>query len=257
MFLKKQLNNRLAIHMGRAFEYRKATKLKRWGHMARTFTKIGKAIEVSVQQAGPDPASNTRLRLLIQNAKAENMPKDNIERAIKRAISKDTSDYKEMVYEGYGPHGIAILVETATDNPTRTVAKVRSYFNKMGGALGTSGSVSFMFVHKAIFKTPYKEDIDLDQLELDLIDFEVDEVFVDDENQINIYGPFESYGQIQAYLEGHGMEITSGEFIRIPTDTKELPEEQRQSVHKLIEKLEEDDDVVNVFHNMKEEEEAE
>ena len=234
MFLKKQLNNRLAIHMGRAFEYRKATKLKRWGHMARTFTKIGKAIEVSVQQAGPDPASNTRLRLLIQNAKAENMPKDNIERAIKRAISKDTSDYKEMVYEGYGPHGIAILVETATDNPTRTVANVRSYFNKMGGALGTSGSVSFMFVHKAIFKTPYKEDIDLDQLELDLIDFEVDEVFVDDENQINIYGPFESYGQIQAYLEGHGMEITSGEFIRIPTDTKELPEEQRQSVHKLI-----------------------
>ena len=229
MFLKKQLNNRLAIHMGRAFEYRKATKLKRWGHMARTFTKIGKAIEVSVQQAGPDPASNTRLRLLIQNAKAENMPKDNIERAIKRAISKDTSDYKEMVYEGYGPHGIAILVETATDNPTRTVANVRSYFNKMGGALGTSGSVSFMFVHKAIFKTPYKEDIDLDQLELDLIDFEVDEVFVDDENQINIYGPFESYGQIQAYLEGHGMEITSGEFIRIPTDTKELPEEQQEA----------------------------
>ena len=185
------------------------------------------------------------------------MPKENVERAIKRAISKDTSDYKEMVYEGYGPHGIAILVETATDNPTRTVANVRSYFNKMGGALGTSGSVSFMFDHKAIFKTPYKEGTDLDQLELDLIDFEVDEVFVDDEHQINIYGPFESYGQIQSYLEEHAMEITSGEFIRIPTDTKELPEEQRQSVHKLIEKLEEDDDVVNVFHNMKEEETAE
>ena len=234
--------------MGRAFEYRKAAKLKRWGHMARTFTKIGKAIEVAVKQAGPDPASNIRLRLLIQNAKSENMPKDNIERAIKRAISNDVGDYKEI-----GPHGIAILVETATDNPTRTVANVRSYFNKMGGTLGNSGSVSFMFEHKAIFKTPYKEGMDLDQLELDLIDFEVDEVFVDDEKQVNIYGPFESYGQIQAYLEGHNMEITSGEFIRIPTDTKEVTEEQRQSIHKLIDKLEEDDDVVNVFHNMKEE----
>ena len=239
--------------MGRAFEYRKAAKLKRWGHMARTFTRIGKAIEMSVKAAGPDPANNTRLRLLIQNAKAENMPKDNIERAIKRAISKDAADYKEMVYEGYGPHGIAIMVETATDNPTRTVANVRSYFNKLGGTLGTSGSVGFMFEHKAIFKTPMKEGINLEELELELIDFEVDEVFVDDENFINISGPFESFGQIQAYLEEHGMEITSGEFIRLPTDTKELPEDQRQSVEKLIEKLEEDDDVVNVFHNMKEE----
>ena len=240
--------------MGRAFEYRKAAKLKRWGHMARTFTKIGKAIEVAVKQAGPDPASNIRLRLQIQNAKSENMPKDNIERAIKRATTNEVGDYKEMVYEGYGPHGIAILVETATDNPTRTVANVRSYFNKMGGTLGNSGSVSFMFEHKAIFKTPYKEGIDLEQLELDLIDFEVDEVFVDDENQINIYGPFESYGNIQAYLEDHGMTITSGEFVRIPTDTKEVTPEQRESIHKLIDKLEEDDDVVNVFHNMKEEE---
>ena len=240
--------------MGRAFEYRKASKLKRWGNMARVFTKIGKAIEMSVKQAGPDPANNTRLRLLLQNAKAENMPKDTVERAIKRAVSKDTSDYKEMVYEGYGPHGIAVMVETATDNPTRTVANVRSYFNKVGGTLGTSGSVGFMFEHKTIFKTPIKEEIDIDQLELDLLDFEADEVFADDEGQINIYAPFESYGQIQAYLEEHNMEITSGEFIRIPTETKELNEEQRQGIVKLLEKLEEDEDVVNVFHNMKEEE---
>lgn len=240
--------------MGRAFEYRKATKMKRWGNMARVFTKLGKAIEMSVKESGPDPGNNTRLRLLIQNAKAENMPKDNIDRAIKRAISKDTSDYKEMVYEGYGPHGIAIIVETATDNPTRTVANIRSYFNKLGGTLGTSGSVAFMFDHKTIFKTPFKEGMDIEALELELIDFEVDEVFVDDENQVNIYGPFEAYGQIQSYLENNNMEITSGEFIRIPTDIKELNEEQSQGIHKLIEKLEEDDDVVNVFHNMIEEE---
>lgn len=243
--------------MGRAFEYRKATKMKRWGNMARVFTKLGKAIEMSVKESGPDPDNNTRLRLLIQNAKAENMPKDNIDRAIKRAISKDTSDYKEMVYEGYGPHGIAIIVETATDNPTRTVANIRSYFNKQGGTLGTSGSVAFMFDHKTIFKTPFKEGMDIEALELELIDFEVDDVFVDDENQVNIYGPFEAYGQIQSYLESNNMEITSGEFIRIPTDTKELTEEQSQGIQKLLEKLEDDDDVVNVFHNMKEEEVSE
>ncbi len=243
--------------MGRAFEYRKARKLKRWGNMARTFTKLGKEIEIAVKAGGPDPGGNTRLRVLIQNAKAANMPKENIERAIKRAISKDTADYKEMVYEGYGPHGIAIIVETATDNTTRTVANVRSYFNKFGGSLGTSGSVSFMFEHKCVFKTPFKEGIDLDELELELIDCDVDEVFVDDEEKINIYGTFEAYGTIQAYLEEHDMEITSGEFVRIPMDTKEVTPEQREGIEKLIEKLEEDDDVVNVFHNMKEEDIAE
>lgn len=239
--------------MGRAFEYRKATKLKRWGNMARVFTKIGKGIEMAVKESGPDPTANPRLRLLLQTAKSENMPKETVERAIKRAISKDTADYKEMVYEGYGPHGIAILVETATDNPTRTVANVRSYFNKLGGSLGTSGSVSFMFDHKAVFKTPMKDSINIEELELELMDFDVDEVSIDDENQIHIYGPFESYGQIQSYLEAHNMEITSGEFIRIPTDTKEITPEQMESINKLIEKLEEDDDVVNVFSNMKEE----
>jgi YebC/PmpR family DNA-binding regulatory protein len=241
--------------MGRAFEYRKATKMKRWGNMARVFTKLGKSIEMAVKEGGPDPSGNTRLRVLIQNAKAENMPKENVERAIKRAISKDTADYKEMVYEGYAPFGIAMIVECATDNSTRTVANVRSYFNKLGGALGTSGSVSFMFDHKCVFKTPAKDDLNLEELELELMDFDVDEVFADEEGQLHIYGPFEAYGKIQSYLEEHSMEITSGQFERIPTgELKELTAEQRETVNKLIEKLEEDDDVVNVFHNMKDEE---
>ncbi|MDL2319753.1 YebC/PmpR family DNA-binding transcriptional regulator [Alistipes sp. OttesenSCG-928-B03] len=240
--------------MGRAFEYRKATKMKRWGNMARVFTKLGKAIEMSVKESGPDPATNTRLRVLIQNAKAENMPKDNIERAIKRATSKDTADYKEMVYEGYGPAGVAFVVETATDNTTRTVANVRSYFNKLGGSLGTSGSVVFMFDHKCVFKIAVPADVDTEEMELELIDFGVDELMADDEGNLHIYGPFESYGAIQKWLEDKSYEIVSGEFVRIPTDTKEVTPEQRETIEKLIEKLEEDDDVTNVFTNMKEEE---
>lgn len=235
--------------MGRAFEYRKATKMKRWGNMARVFTKLGKAIEMAVKESGPDPAGNVRLRVLIQNSKAENMPKENVERAIKRAISKDAGDYKEMVYEGYGPFGIAVLVETATDNTTRTVANVRSYFNKLGGSLGTSGSVAFMFDHKCVFKIKAAEGIDLESLELELIDCGVDEVF-EDEGEISIYGEFETYGQIQKYLEDNHIEIISGDFVRIPTDIKQVTDEQRESIEKLIEKLEEDDDVTNVFHNM-------
>ena len=183
----------------RQFEYRKARKLKRWGNMARTFTKLGKEIEIAVKAAGPDPGGNTRLRVLIQNAKAANMPKENVERAIKRAVSKDTADYKEMVYEGYAPFGIAMIIETATDNSTRTVANVRSYFNKAGGSLGTTGSVDFMFDHKCVFKITKVEGIDLDELELELIDCGVDEVFAD-ENEIVIYGSFEAYGKIQKYL---------------------------------------------------------
>ncbi len=236
--------------MGRAFEYRKARKLKRWGNMARTFTKLGKEIEIAVKAGGPDPSGNTRLRVLIQNAKAANMPKENVERAIKRAVSKDTADYKEMVYEGYGPHGIAVLVETATDNTTRTVANVRSYFNKMGGTLGTSGSVSFMFDHKCVFKIAANDSIDVDELELELIDCGVDELFVD-EGEIVIYAGFESYGAIQKYLEDHSLEIISGEFERIPTDYKDLDEEGRASIEKLVERLEEDDDVTSVYTNMR------
>ncbi len=218
--------------------------------MARTFTKLGKEIEIAVKAGGPDPSGNTRLRVLIQNAKAANMPKENVERAIKRAVSKDTADYKEMVYEGYGPHGIAVLVETATDNTTRTVANVRSYFNKMGGTLGTSGSVSFMFDHKCVFKIAANDSIDLDELELELIDCGVDELFVD-EGEIVIYAGFESYGAIQKYLEDHSLEIISGEFERIPTDYKDLDEEGRASIEKLVERLEEDDDVTSVYTNMR------
>ncbi len=224
--------------------------------MARTFTKLGKEIEIAVKAGGPDPAGNTRLRVLIQNAKAANMPKENVERAIKRAVSKDTADYKEVVYEGYGPHGIAVLVETATDNNTRTVANVRSYFNKMGGTLGTSGSVSFMFDHKCVFKIAAADNIDLEELELELIDCGVDEVFAD-EGEIVIYGGFEAYGAIQKYLEDHAIEIVSGEFERIPTDYKDLDAEGRASIEKLIERLEEDDDVTSVYTNMRPAEEEE
>jgi YebC/PmpR family DNA-binding regulatory protein len=239
--------------MGRAFEYRKATKLKRWGNMARVFTKLGKGIEMAVKEGGPDPAGNTRLRMLIQTAKSENMPKDNIERAIKRATSKDTADYKEVVYEGYGPGGIAILVETATDNNTRTVANVRSYFNRLGGTLGTSGSVGFMFDHKCTFKFANTKGADPEELELEMIDIGVDEMEVE-EDGITIEAPFEAYGAVQKWLEDNGYEIISGEFLRLPSETKEVSPEQREAMDKLIERLEEDDDVVNVFHNMRAEE---
>ena len=239
--------------MGRAFEYRKATKMKRWGNMARVFTKLGKQITIATRDGGPDAGTNPRLRLLIQQAKKENMPKENVERAIKKATDKDHSDYKEVVYEGYGPHGIAIVVETATDNPTRTVANVRSYFNKHGGSLGTSGSLEFLFDHKCVFKIAPKEDISIEELELELIDYGVDEVETDEED-IFLYGDFKSYSDIQGYLEENGFEIYSAEFERIPNDTKELDEEQRAQIDKLLEKFEEDDDVQNVFHNMAEEE---
>jgi len=236
--------------MGRAFEYRKASKLKRWGTMAKTFTKIGKQITMCVKESGPDPSSNSRLRVLIQNAKAANMPKDNVERAIKKASSKDTADYKEVVYEGYGPFGTAFMVETATDNTTRTVANVRSYFNKFGGSLGTSGCVDYMFEHKCNFKVAAKEGIDLEELELELIDFGVQEIF-EDEGFIMIYGDFEGFGPIQKYLEDNAFEIENAEFERIPQDTKELTDEQMVDIDKLLAKFEEDDDVTNVFNNIK------
>ena len=242
--------------MGRAFEYRKARKLKRWGNMARTFTKLGKEISIAVKAGGPDPDSNPRLRVLMQNAKAANMPKENVERAIKKATSKEEGDYKEVLFEGYGPYGIAIVVETATDNNNRTVANIRSYFNKFGGSLGTSGSLSFLFDHKSVFHIKPKDGVSLEDLELELIDFGVDEVDADEE-EIVIYGEFESFNAIQQYLEDNGFEITSAEFERIPNDTKELTEEQRTQIEKLIERIEEDEDVQNVFHNMKESDEEE
>jgi YebC/PmpR family DNA-binding regulatory protein len=234
--------------MGRAFEFRKARKMKRWGQMAKTFTRIGKDIVMAVKSGGPDPDSNSRLRAIMQNAKAANMPKDNVERAIKRAVSKDQGDYKEVLFEGYGAHGIAVLVETATDNNNRTVADVRSYFTKYNGNLGTSGSVEFMFDHTCNFRIN-KEGQDVEELELEFIDFGAEEVF-DDEDGIMIYGPFESFGSIQKELENRNIEILSSGFERIPNVTKELTEEQKVDIEKLLEKLDENDDVQNVYHNM-------
>ena len=247
--------------MGRAFEYRKARKLKRWGNMSRTFTRIGKEITIAAKAGGPDPTTNPRLRALMQNAKAANMPKDTVERAIKKATDKDAGDYKEITYEGYGPHGIAIFVEAATDNNTRTVANVRSYFTKFGGSLGTQGSLSFLFDHKSVFKIKPKADVSLEDLELELIDYGVDELVDDvddDDNEIIVlYGGFEDYSSIQNYLESNGFEIVSSEFVRIPNDLKEVSAEQRDAINRLLEKIEEDEDVQNVFHNMKEPDEDE
>lgn len=218
--------------------------------MARVFTRLGKEITIAAKAGGTDPDGNPRLRTLIQTAKSENMPKDNIERAIKRAVEKDQSDYKEMVYEGYGPHGIAFLIETATDNPTRTVANVRSYFNKCGGSLGTSGSVDFMFERKCVFKIKPKEGIDLDELELEMIDYGAEEIF-QEEDEIIIYGAFESFGTIQKYIEENGFELISGGFERMPTvELKKLNPEEQAEIEKLIEKFENDDDVQNVYHTM-------
>ena len=236
--------------MGRAFEFRKARKMKRWSAMSKAFTRIGKDIVIAVKEGGPDPHSNARLRAVIQNAKAVNMPKENVERAIKRASDKSLGDFKEILFEGYAPHGIAILVETATDNNTRTVANLRSYFNKCNGSLGTSGSVEFMFDHTCNFRIP-ADGIDPEELELEMIDFGAEEVFAD-EDGILIYAPFGSFGTIQKELENREIEILSSGFDRIPQVTKELSEEEAADVEKLLERIEEDDDVQNVYHSMQE-----
>ena len=239
--------------MGRAFEYRKATKLKRWGHMAKTFTRIGKQISIAVKAGGPEPENNPTLRAIIANAKRENMPKDNIERAIKNAMGKDQSEYKEMNYEGYGPHGVAIFVETLTDNTTRTVGDVRSVFNKFNGNLGTQGSLSFLFDHKCVFTFKKKDDMDMDELILNLIDYGVEDEFDEDEeaNEITIYGDPKSFGDIQKFLESEGFEVTGAEFTRIPNDLKDVTPEQRATIEKMVEKLEDFDDVQTVHTNMK------
>jgi YebC/PmpR family DNA-binding regulatory protein len=234
--------------MGRAFEFRKERKMKRWAKMSKVFTRLGKDIVIAVKEGGPDPDTNSKLRAVIQNAKSENMPKDNIERAIKRASSKDQEDYKEVIFEGYAPHGIAILIETATDNNTRTVANVRSHFNKCNGSLSTSGSVDFMFEHKCFFRIA-KGDNDLEELELELIDYGADEIFEEDDS-IMIYAPFTDFGGLQKAIEEMGLEVMNSGFERIPMDTKKLSEEEEAEVDKLLERLEEDDDVQNVFHNM-------
>lgn len=239
--------------MGRAFEYRKATKLKRWGHMARTFTKLGKQIAVAVKAGGPEPENNPTLRAIIATCKRENMPKDNIERAIKNACGKDQSDYKTMTYEGYGPHGVAIFVDTLTDNATRTVGDVRSVFNKFNGNLGTMGSLAYLFDHKAVFTIRKKEGVDMDELILDLIDYGVEDEFDEDseENSVTIYGDPKCFAQIQKHLEENGFEVLAAEFTYIPNDVKDVTPEERESIDKMVERLEYFDDVQTVYTNMK------
>ncbi|MBX7226661.1 MAG: YebC/PmpR family DNA-binding transcriptional regulator [Chitinophagales bacterium] len=233
--------------MGRAFEYRKARKFARWDAMAKAFTKIGKEISISVKQGGADIDNNPRLRAAVQNAKAVNMPKDRVEAAIKRASSKEEKDYQEIVYEGYGPFGVGIVIECATDNPTRTVANVRHYFTKAGGSLGTSGSLDFIFTRKGVFRIN-PEGIDMDELELELIDLGADEIEVTEEGII-VYTRFEDYGAMQKGLEEKNIPVVNSELQRIPNTHKDLTDDQEESLLKLIDNLENDDDVQAVYHN--------
>ncbi|KEO73508.1 YebC/PmpR family DNA-binding transcriptional regulator [Anditalea andensis] len=234
--------------MGRAYEFRKERKFKRWNKMSKVFTRLGKEIVMAVKAGGPDPGNNAKLRTIIQNAKGASMPKDRIEAAIARASNKDEKDYEEVIYEGYGPHGIAVIIETSTDNINRTVANIRHYFSKAGGSLGTSGSVSFMFDHKAVFRFP-KGEHDIEALELELIDFGLDDID-ENEGEIFVFTAFEDFGNMQKALEDKHIEITSAEFQRFPMSTTELTEEQEEEIHKMIERMEEDDDINQVYHNM-------
>ncbi len=238
--------------MGRAFEYRKARKMKRWASMSKAFTRIGREIAIAVKEGGADPAYNSRLRMAIQNAKTANMPKANIESAIKKASDKDAKGYEEITYEGYAPHGIALIVETATDNPIRTVANVRHVFSKYGGSLGVSGSVDYMFTRKGVFKIK-AEGAEPEELELELIDHGLDELQKEGE-QLVLYCQFEDFGPLQKALEERALEVVESEFVQIPGHTTKLTEEQAEEVITLLEKMEEEDDVVNVFHNMDESE---
>ena len=235
--------------MGRAFEFRKARKMKRWSNMSKTFTRIGRELIIAVKESGPDPSSNSRLRAIIQNAKAANMPKENIERAIKKASEKSSENFKEVLLEGYAPNGIAILVEAATDNNNRTVANIRSYFNKCDGSLATSGSVDFLFDHLCFFQIK-DEGIDIEDLELKLIDFGVIELSKS-ENEISITARFEDFGSIQKELERRKLEISSSELEREAKINKPLPEDERLKVERLINMIDEDEDVQNVYHDMK------
>jgi YebC/PmpR family DNA-binding regulatory protein len=236
--------------MGRIFEVRKSTMFARWDKMAKQFTRLGKEIDIAVKQGGPDPDNNSALRRCIINAKAVNMPKDRVEAAIKRAMGKDKTDYYEMLYEGYAPHGVALLIETATDNPTRTVANVRMHFNKANGSLGTSGSVAFTFSHVGEFKIK-NNSLDIEDLELELIDYGLEEIGLDSEGNIIIRTPFNEFGPMSKALEEKGIGLITAELTRIPTSTVELPEEQANDVLKLIDNLEQDEDVQKVYHNLK------
>jgi len=236
--------------MGRAFEFRRARKEKRWANMSKTFTRLGKEIAISVKLGGPDPDTNPRLRSAIQMAKVANMPKENVENAIKRASSKDAQELAESSYEGYAPHGVAVYIETATDNPTRTVANIRSYFNKLNGSLGTSGSLEFIFDRKGVFSIP-TNGVDHDSLELTLIENGAEDI-QDHDGELTVYTSFHDFVLMQKALEEAGITVESAELRRIPNNTVALTDEQAEDVIKLIERIEEDDDVQNVFHNMNE-----
>lgn len=234
--------------MGRAFEFRRARKEKRWANMARTFTRLGREISIAVKQGGPDQETNPRLRAAVQNAKAANMPKDNVENAIKKASAKDAADLAEVNFEGYAPHGVAIWVETATDNNTRTVANIRSYFNKAGGALGTTGSLEFIFERKGVFTIP-TAGVNRDDLEMLLIENGAEDI-QEQEDDLIVYTSFTDFITMQRALEAANVSVSNGELRRIPNSTVTVSDEQAEDVIKLIDRIEEDDDVQNVFHNM-------
>ncbi|MDF7810831.1 YebC/PmpR family DNA-binding transcriptional regulator [Hymenobacter sp. YC55] len=243
--------------MGRAFEFRKGRKMKRWDRMSKDFTRIGREIVMAVKESGPNPDTNSRLRTAMQNAKGVNMPKDRVEAAIKRASSKEEKDYQEVVYEGYAPHGVAVVIETATDNPTRTVANVRMYFNRGNGALGTAGSSDYTFTRKGVFRLA-AEGLDLDELELELIDAGAEDVYADQEEDENgnvkdfivVETTFQDFGQMQKALEEKGLAVVSAQLQRVPNTTVHLEGDQLEEVMNLIEKFEEDDDVQAVYHTL-------
>lgn len=241
--------------MGRAFEFRKERKFKRWAKMAVQFTRLGKEIVMAVKSGGGNPETNSWLRTVMQNAKAVNMPKDRVEAAIKRASNKDESNYEEIVYEGYAPHGVAILVETATDNTNRTVANVRSYFTKTGGSLGKTGSLDFIFTRKSVFRFE-PGDLELEELEFELIDAGLEDLYVEEDEEGKdigvIHTSFEDFGKMQKALEEKGLTVISAKLERVPQSTTKVSEEQAADVLKLLDKMEEDDDVQAVYHNMAE-----
>lgn len=236
--------------MGRIFEVRKASMFARWDKMAKNFTRIGKEIAIAVKAGGPDPENNPALRRCFQNAKSVNMPKDRVEAAIKRAMGKDLVDYEEIVYEGFGPHGVAIMVETATDNGTRTVANLRSIFNKGGGAMGNSGSVGFLFTRMGEFKLK-NENINIEELELEAIDHGMEDLGEDADGNIILRSSFSEFGNMSDYLESKGITPISAELTRIPGTTVELNDEQAKELLELVDKLEQDDDVQKVYHNLR------
>ncbi|XOV66698.1 MAG: YebC/PmpR family DNA-binding transcriptional regulator [Fluviicola sp.] len=235
--------------MGRAFEYRRAAKEKRWDKMSKLFPKLGKAITMAAKEGGPDPDMNATLRTAIKNAKAQNMPKDNIEAAIKRASAKDAEAYAEIVYEGKGPHGVLVIVECATDNPGRTVANVKSYFNKAGGGVVPNGSLEFMFNRKAVFEFEKTEEMDFEMMELELIDAGLEEIEID-EDTVYIYGDYTAFGSLSEALEAMEIDVKKSNLQRIPTQPVEFSDEQFAEIEKMLDKIEDDDDIQQVFTNI-------